>query len=148
MLFDKVLWQTFSTDIWREKTTTSADYSAEVIFIFLAFGIKPNNRLYTNTLHFMIKITSVEERGLEANELPLFVDVSGRVAAVAHINFIVKLSSSRIFFSFFSPAFSPVILNPKPLQRRVVFLNQPNSKSKSRRWCDRIMQKICCKSQT
>ena len=39
MLFDKVLSQTFSTDIWRATTTTSADYSAEVIFYFLAFGI-------------------------------------------------------------------------------------------------------------
>ena len=34
---------------------------------------------------------------LEANELPLFADVSGRVAAVVHRNFIVKLSSSHIF---------------------------------------------------
>ena len=57
-----------------------------------------------------------------------FVDVSGRVASVVS-------------------GFSPVILNPKPLQRKVVVLKQPNSKSKSRRWRDCIMQKICCKSQ-
>ena len=31
MLFDKVLLQTLSTDIWRATTTTYADYSAEVI---------------------------------------------------------------------------------------------------------------------
>ena len=49
MLFDKVLWQTFSTDIWRASKTTSADYLAEVIFLFLAFRI-PNNRLDTDTL--------------------------------------------------------------------------------------------------
>ena len=61
MLFDKVLWQTFSTDIWQAATTTSADYSADVIFLFLAFGI-PNNRLDTDTRQFMIKITSAEER--------------------------------------------------------------------------------------
>ena len=35
MLFDKVLSQTLSTDIWRAKKT-SADYSAEVIFLVLA----------------------------------------------------------------------------------------------------------------
>ena len=81
---------------------------------------------------------------LEANKLPLFVDVSGCVAAVTHRNFYSEVE----LFSFFSPAFSPVILNPKPLQRRVVLLNQPNSKSKSRRWHDCIMHKICCKSQT
>ena len=49
MLFDKVLSQTFSTDTWRATTTTSADYSAEVIFLFLAFVI-PDNRLDTDTL--------------------------------------------------------------------------------------------------
>ena len=49
MLFDKVSLQTFSTDIWWATTTTSADYSAEVIFLFLAFGI-PDNRLDTDTL--------------------------------------------------------------------------------------------------
>ena len=48
MLFDKVLLQTLSTDIWQATTTTSADYSAEVIFLFLAFGIF-NNRLDTDT---------------------------------------------------------------------------------------------------
>ena len=48
MLFDKVLSQTFSTDIWRAATTAPADYSVEVIFIFLAFGI-PNKRLDTDT---------------------------------------------------------------------------------------------------
>ena len=47
MLFDRVLSQTFSTDIWRATTTTTADYSAEVMFLFLVFGI-PNNRLNTN----------------------------------------------------------------------------------------------------
>ena len=35
-------------------------YSAEVIFLFLAFGIF-NNRLDTDTRHFMIIITSAEE---------------------------------------------------------------------------------------
>ena len=45
MLFDKVLLQTLSTDIWRATTTTCADYSAEVIFSFLVFEIF-NNRLY------------------------------------------------------------------------------------------------------
>ena len=35
MLFDKVLLQTLSTDIWQATTTTYADYSAEVIFLFL-----------------------------------------------------------------------------------------------------------------
>ena len=49
MLLDKVLSQTFSTDIWRATTTTSEDYSAEVIFLFLAFGI-PDSRLDTDTL--------------------------------------------------------------------------------------------------
>ena len=79
---------------------------------------------------------------LEANELPLFVNVSGCVAAVAHRNFYSEVELFSYFFSFFPPAFPPVILNPKPLQRRVVFLNQPNSKSKSRRWRDCIMQKM------
>ena len=60
MLFDKVLLQTLSTDIWLATTTTYADYSAKVIFLFLAFGIF-NNRLDTNTGHFMIIITSAEE---------------------------------------------------------------------------------------
>ena len=49
MLFDKVLSQTFITDIWQATTTTSADYSAEVIFLFSAFGM-PNNRLDTDKL--------------------------------------------------------------------------------------------------
>ena len=48
MLFDKVLLQTLSTDIWQATPTTYADYSAEVIFFFLAFGIF-NNRLDTDT---------------------------------------------------------------------------------------------------
>ena len=48
MLFDKVLSQKFDTDIWRA-TTTSAHYSAEVIFLFSAFGI-PNNRVDTDNL--------------------------------------------------------------------------------------------------
>ena len=48
MLFDKVLSQTFSTDIWRATTTTSADYSAEAISLSLAFGI-PDNRLEIDT---------------------------------------------------------------------------------------------------
>ena len=73
MLFDKVLLQTFSTDIWRATTTTSADYSAEVMFFFLAFGI-PNNRLYTDILHFVIIITSAEERDTEPT---LYVVVPG-----------------------------------------------------------------------
>ena len=60
MLFDKVLLQTLSTDVWRATTTTYADYSAEVIFLFLAFGIF-NNRLDTDTWQFMIIITSSEE---------------------------------------------------------------------------------------
>ena len=86
---------------------------------------------------------------LEANESLLFVDVSGCVAAVAHRNFYSEVELFSYFFLFFSPAFSPAILNPKPLQRRVVLLqNQPNNKSKSRRWRDCIMLKICCKSQT
>ena len=67
---------------------------------------------------------------LKANESPLFVDVSGCVAAVAHRNFYSEVELFSYFFSFFSPDFSPVILKPKPMQRRVVFLNQPNSKSK------------------
>ena len=85
---------------------------------------------------------------LEANESPLFVDVSGCVAAVAHRNFYSEVELFSRFFLVLFPCFPPVILNPKPLQRRVVLLNQPNSKSKSRRWGDSIMQKICCKSQT
>ena len=48
MLFDKVLSQTLSTDIWRATTATSADYSAEVIFLFLAFGIL--NKVLSQTL--------------------------------------------------------------------------------------------------
>ena len=48
MVFDKVLLQTLGTDIWQATTTTNADYSADVIFFFLAFGIF-NNRLDTNT---------------------------------------------------------------------------------------------------
>ena len=48
MLFDEVSLQTLSTDILRATTTTYADYSAEVIFLFLAFEIF-NNRLDTNT---------------------------------------------------------------------------------------------------
>ena len=60
MLFDKVLLQTLITDIWWATTTTYANYSAEVIFLFLAFGIF-NNRLDTDTWHFMIIITSAEE---------------------------------------------------------------------------------------
>ena len=48
MLFDKVLLQTLSTDIWRANTTTYADYLAEVIFLYLAFGVF-NNRLDTDT---------------------------------------------------------------------------------------------------
>ena len=48
MLFDKVLSQTFSTDIWRATTTTFADYSAEAISLSLAFGI-PDNRLEIDT---------------------------------------------------------------------------------------------------
>ena len=47
-LSDKVLLQTVSTDIWRATTTIYADYSAEVVFLFLAFGIF-NNRLNTYT---------------------------------------------------------------------------------------------------
>ena len=39
MLFDKVLAQTFSTDIWQAVTAISAGYSAEVIFLFSAFGM-------------------------------------------------------------------------------------------------------------
>ena len=49
MLFDKMLSQAFITDIWQATTTTSADYSAEVIFLFSAFGM-PNNRLDTDNL--------------------------------------------------------------------------------------------------
>ena len=49
MLFDKMLPQTFSTDILRATTTASADYSAEVIFLFSAFGM-PNNRLDSDSL--------------------------------------------------------------------------------------------------
>ena len=49
MLFEEVLSQAFSSDIWRVTTTTAADYSKEVIFLFLAFGI-PDNRLDTDTL--------------------------------------------------------------------------------------------------
>ena len=48
MLFDQVLSQTLSTDIWRATTTTSSDYSAEVNFLSLAFGIL-NNGLDTDT---------------------------------------------------------------------------------------------------
>ena len=64
MLFDKVLSQTLSTDIWRATTTTSSDYSAEVNFLFLAFGIL-NNGLDTGTWHFMIMITSAKESATE-----------------------------------------------------------------------------------
>ena len=49
---------------------------------------------------------------LEANESPLFVDVSGCVAAVAHRNFIVTLSSSRIFSRSF-PLLFPSYSQPK-----------------------------------
>ena len=63
MLFDNVLLQTLSTDIWWATTTTCSDYSEEVIFLFLAFGTF-NNRLDTNTWHFMIIITSAEESAI------------------------------------------------------------------------------------
>ena len=49
MLFDKVLSQTFSTDIWQATTAISADYSAEVIFLFSAFGM-PGNMIDTDNL--------------------------------------------------------------------------------------------------
>ena len=62
MLFDKVLLQTLSTYIWQATTSTYADYSTEVIFFFLAFGIF-SNRLDTDTWHFMIIVTSAEESG-------------------------------------------------------------------------------------
>ena len=35
MLFDKVLLQILSNDVWRATATTYADYSAEVIFLGL-----------------------------------------------------------------------------------------------------------------
>ena len=47
MLFDRVLLQTFCTDTWQATTTTSADYSAEVIFS--AFRIR-SDRLETDNL--------------------------------------------------------------------------------------------------
>ena len=92
-----------------------------------------------DSAEMMPLLSSAEVRSKESS---LFVDVSGCVAAVAHRNFYGEVELFSYFFSFFSPAFSPVILNPKPLQRRVVLFNQPNSKSKSRRWRDCIMQKI------
>ena len=49
MLFDKVLSQTFSTDIWQATTAISEDYSAEVIFLFSSFGM-PSNRIDTDNL--------------------------------------------------------------------------------------------------
>ena len=49
MLFDKVLLQTFSTDIWQATTAISANYSAEVILLFSAFWMH-NSRLDTDTL--------------------------------------------------------------------------------------------------
>ena len=49
MLFDRMLSQTFSTDIWQATTAISADYSAEVIFLFSAFGM-PSNRIDTDNL--------------------------------------------------------------------------------------------------
>ena len=49
MLFYKVLSQTFSTDIWQATTEISADYSVEVIFLFLAFGM-PSNSIDTDNL--------------------------------------------------------------------------------------------------
>ena len=38
MLFDEVLLETLSTDIWQATTTTYADYSAEVIFLSWPLG--------------------------------------------------------------------------------------------------------------
>ena len=49
MLFDEVLLQTFNTDIWQATAPISAEYSAEVIFLFSAFGI-PSNRIDTDNL--------------------------------------------------------------------------------------------------
>ena len=43
---------------------------------------------------------------LEANESPLFVDVSGCVAAVAHRNFYSEVELFSYFFLFFSYFFS------------------------------------------
>ena len=85
---------------------------------------------------------------LEANESPLFVAVLAALLLLSIEIFYSEVELFSYFFSFFSPAFSWVILNRKPLQRRVVFFNQPNSKSKSRRWLHWTMQKMCCKSQT
>ena len=61
MLFDKVLSQTFRTDTWQATAAISADYLAEVIFLFLAFGM-PSNRTDTVSLTLVDIITSVEER--------------------------------------------------------------------------------------
>ena len=49
MLFDKMLSQIFSTDIMQATTAISADYSAEVVFLFSAFGL-PSNRTDTDNL--------------------------------------------------------------------------------------------------
>ena len=49
MLFDKVLSQTLSTDVWRATTTTYTDYSAEVIFLFSSFGM-PSDIIDTDNL--------------------------------------------------------------------------------------------------
>ena len=44
-----------------EYTRESAGEEKKAIFLFLAFGI-PNNRLDTDTQHFVIIITSAKER--------------------------------------------------------------------------------------
>ena len=56
--------------------------------------------------------------GLEGNESPVFVSISGCVvAAVAHRNFYCEAGS---------PTFSLIFLNPKPLRRRVTLLKIRN----------------------
>ena len=60
MLLDKVLSQTFGTDTWQATTAISADYSAEIIFLFPAFGM-PSNRINIDNLTLVGKITSAEE---------------------------------------------------------------------------------------
>ena len=62
MLFDKVLLQTLSTDIWWATTATYADYSAEVSFLFLAFGI------YTITGYWYRHLTLYDHNNLCGGE--------------------------------------------------------------------------------
>ena len=61
MLFDEVLSETLSTDIWQATTTTYADYSAEVILPHTRqFEIQVSRFRIHFRIHFRIQDSSLD----------------------------------------------------------------------------------------